>query len=305
MSFAVKHAIKKDISGSYRLSSQMSGRPQPVAMPRHSISSTEEVISLDSDVPVRTGMEGSKSCSKKPIDGKTAGAEDSTFLRHLELEPLLEEGEGPPLPLKGGRTPFTTTRRLVRNPNVGGGFGFSIAWTQPPRVERVETGLPADQAGLLPGDYVIFVEKDNVVTLPEEEILQLIRSAGKTLALVGRSCGNEVTLEVYRRTTPNGLVGGSTLTTTGGGSGVVTAPPQPSTTTCSVTTASLDLSKRRLHLPQVTFSSECHSVVVSKWPRCLPSTNSVSLPPSRYNIHSTGQLPWQPTNHYTGLDPDH
>nr|CAD7450178.1 unnamed protein product [Timema bartmani] len=198
-----------------------------------------------------TGMEGSKSCSKKPIDGKTAGAEDSTFLRHLELEPLLEEGEGPPLPLKGGRTPFTTTRRLVRNPNVGGGFGFSIAWTQPPRVERVETGLPADQAGLLPGDYVIFVEKDNVVTLPEEEILQLIRS-----------CGNEVTLEVYRRTTPNGLVGGSTLTTTGGGSGVVTAPPQPSTTTCSVTTASLDLSKRRLHLPQVTFSSEVGTGVI-------------------------------------------
>nr|CAD7434546.1 unnamed protein product [Timema monikensis] len=230
------------------------------------------------------------SCTSHPVP---AGAEDSTFLRHLELEPLPEEGEGPPLPLKGGRTPFTTTRRLVRNPSVGGGFGFSIAWTQPPRVERVETGLPADQAGLLPGDYVIFVEKDNVVTLPEEEILQLIRS-----------CGNEVTLEVYRRTTPNGLVGGSTLTTTGGGSGVVTAPPQPSTT-CSVTTTSLDLSKRRLHLPQVTFSSECHSVVGSKWTRCLPSTNSLCLPSSRYNVHSTGQLPWQPANHYKGMDPDH
>nr|CAD7416208.1 unnamed protein product [Timema cristinae] len=206
------------------------------------------------------------SCTSHPVP---AGAEDSTFLRHLELEPLPEEGEGPPLPLKGGRTPFTTTRRLVRNPSVGGGFGFSIAWTQPPRghvtnFDSVElclyqrgvdcinppTGLPADQAGLLPGDYVIFVEKDNVVTLPEEEILQLIRS-----------CGNEVTLEVYRRTTPNGLVGGSTLTTTGGGSGVVTAPPQPSTT-CSVTTTSLDLSKRRLHLPQVTFSSEVGTGVI-------------------------------------------
>jgi hypothetical protein len=96
------------------------------------------------------------------------------------------------------------------------------------RVERVVAGLPADRAGLRPGDYVIFVEKYNVVTMPEEEILHLIRS-----------CGNHLTLEVYRRASANGFVGGS-----------ATAPP------CSSTTTSLDLSKRRLHLPQVTFSSE-------------------------------------------------
>lgn len=39
----------------------------------------------------------------------------------------------------------------------------------------MEAGLPADQAGLRPGDYVIFVDKTNVVTLPEEEILKLIK----------------------------------------------------------------------------------------------------------------------------------
>jgi hypothetical protein len=43
------------------------------------------------------------------------------------------------------------------------------------RVERVEAGLPADKAGLRPGDYIIFVESHNVVTMPEEEILSLIR----------------------------------------------------------------------------------------------------------------------------------
>lgn len=43
------------------------------------------------------------------------------------------------------------------------------------RVERVEAGLPADQAGLRPGDYVIFVGKSNVVTLQEDEILQIIK----------------------------------------------------------------------------------------------------------------------------------
>jgi C-terminal processing protease CtpA/Prc len=90
------------------------------------------------------------------------------------------------------------------------------------RIERVEAGLPADKAGLRPGDYVIFVEKFNVVTMPEEEILHVIRS-----------CGNQLTLEIYRRACANGLLGGSTSTTT-----------------------SLDLSKKRLQLPQVTFSSE-------------------------------------------------
>jgi len=44
------------------------------------------------------------------------------------------------------------------------------------RVERVEAGLPADRAGMRPGDYIIFVENHNVVTMPEEEILNFIRS---------------------------------------------------------------------------------------------------------------------------------
>ena len=43
------------------------------------------------------------------------------------------------------------------------------------RVERVESGLPADQAGLRPGDYVIFVGNTNVVTLQEDESVQLIK----------------------------------------------------------------------------------------------------------------------------------
>jgi len=98
--------------------------------------------------------------------------------------------------------------------------------------------MPADRAGLRPGDYVIFVEKYNVVTMPEDEILHIIRS-----------CGNHLTLEVYRRTSANGLVGGSVLSCSN------TAPPRSSTT-------SLDLSKRRLHLPQVTFSSEVGTGVI-------------------------------------------
>lgn len=73
------------------------------------------------------------------------GNEDSSFLRHLELEPTGDSGPGrgfgPVLGTKGGRTPFTTTKRLVRHGNAG--FGFSIAWTQPPRYgeKRIELGV--------------------------------------------------------------------------------------------------------------------------------------------------------------------
>jgi hypothetical protein len=112
-------------------------------------------------------------------------------------------------------------------------------------VERVEAGLPADRAGLRPGDYVIFVEKHNVVTMPEDEILRLIHS-----------CGNQLTLEVYRRVSPNGLVRGSNLSGSSNTMVPLPAPPRSSTTT------SLDLSKRRLHLPQVTFSTEVGTGVI-------------------------------------------
>ncbi|PNF20012.1 hypothetical protein B7P43_G06628 [Cryptotermes secundus] len=229
MSFALKHAVKKDISGTFRLLSQSAGRTQHVSVdPTGGPGSKHSVMARQSDSSVEEIV-----CTHEPDVSPTPGNDDSSFLRHLELEPTGDSGPGrvlgPAVGPKRGRTPFTTTRRLTRHGNSG--FGFSIAWTQPPRVERVEAGQPADRAGLRPGDYVIFVEKCNVVTMPEEEILHLIRS-----------CGNHLTLEVYRRVSPNGLVGGST-----------TAPP------CSSTT-SLDLSKRRLHLPQVTFSSESDPV---------------------------------------------
>jgi len=42
-------------------------------------------------------------------------------------------------------------------------------------VEKVEAGLAADKAGVIPGDYVIFVDKCNVVTKSEDQVLKLIR----------------------------------------------------------------------------------------------------------------------------------
>lgn len=43
------------------------------------------------------------------------------------------------------------------------------------RVERVECGLPADQADLKPGDYVVFINKTNVVMMAEDDVMGLIK----------------------------------------------------------------------------------------------------------------------------------
>lgn len=67
-------------------------------------------------------------------------------------------------------------------------WGFSLSWGRPPRVERVDTGSPAERSGLRPGDHVVFVDTSNVVTLPREDILSLIQSAT-----------NQLVLEVYRK----------------------------------------------------------------------------------------------------------
>lgn len=67
-------------------------------------------------------------------------------------------------------------------------WGFSLSWGKPPKVERVDTGSPADRAGLKSGDYVVFIETTNVVTKPRDEILGLIQGAT-----------NQLLLEIYRK----------------------------------------------------------------------------------------------------------
>ncbi|XP_043276149.1 uncharacterized protein PsGEF [Venturia canescens] len=119
-------------------------------------------------------------------------ADDLTYLRYLELEPL-DPLTGLPLhptfTARGGRTPCTITRRLIRQSGVNQvPWGFSLSWGRPPRVERVDTGSPAERSGLRPGDHVVFVDTSNVVTLPREDILSLIQSAT-----------NQLILEVYRK----------------------------------------------------------------------------------------------------------
>ncbi|KAH8250483.1 hypothetical protein KR038_003447 [Drosophila bunnanda] len=200
-----------------------------------------------------------------------------------------------------GRTPFTMTKRLTRTEERG--FGFSIVWTHPPRVEKVEAGLSADRCGILPGDYVIFVDKHNVVTMPEADVLNLIRSQGSALTLeIFRRSGAGATTIISNLGGSNANVSSSTATSitrhqmpgslgvgigVGVGVGLGLGSEEHTTTTtatgtglqrtvssrmqgtaqmgnslsrpataCSGTTSSIEAAKRRLHLPQVTFSKE-------------------------------------------------
>ncbi|XP_032309252.1 serine-rich adhesin for platelets isoform X4 [Drosophila ananassae] len=190
-----------------------------------------------------------------------------------------------------GRTPFTMTKRLTRTEERG--FGFSIVWTHPPRVEKVEAGLSADRCGILPGDYVIFVDMHNVVTMPEADVLNLIRSQGSalTLEIFRRSGAGATTISTAATATAiaaaptkkiYGLDAGigigigvedplitTSLSTTStahpqgvvslqrsASSRVQTAAISRPATACSGTTSSIEAAKRRLHLPQVTFSKE-------------------------------------------------
>lgn len=337
MSFPVRTlAAQKDVNGSYKLQPQSClTTPLPpalVAMGENSQStSVDEVISNNIDDGVLSGGGGDHMSSAPPPLSKKAihqrDADENLFLRFLELDPIATNdpsaapaaanggaaaaasGGTPDLRRKStyrpssGRTPFTITKKLTRNADKG--YGFSIVWTHPPRIEKVETGMSADRAGIVPGDFVIFVDKHNVVTMPEMDILNLIRSQG-----------SQLTIEIFRRSQQKGGGGGGGLTngqpnngtavtangsraamaarraslTIGAGSNInqmmehavststtinkqsmnsvataVSGPePRPSTA-CSTNDVSysMDLvTKKRLNLPQVTFSKEVGTGVI-------------------------------------------
>ncbi|XP_055538201.1 uncharacterized protein LOC129725873 isoform X1 [Wyeomyia smithii] len=281
MSFPLRNAIHQEINGCYKLQPQscLTNPTPPIPdMCENSQSSVDEIVSVEDGGPALTsggptGPAEPISLSKKALHQRDA--DENLFLRFLELDPPLEAGGVPATPRRSsicsnkpnaGRTPFTITKRLTRVAEKG--FGFSIVWTHPPRVEKVEQGLSAEKAGILPGDYVVFVDKHNVVTMPELDVLNLIKTQGNTLLL-----------EIFRRPQrpTNGLRSGSAVTAST--SNLINfAPfnaqvqfhqqhlhddettlkpsiiPARSSTACS--NISIETAKRKLNLPQVTFSKE-------------------------------------------------
>lgn len=76
----------------------------------------------------------------------------------------------------------------------------------------MEAGKAAERAGLLPGDYLVFVDRHNVVTMPEAQVLNLIKQVSSYLCEMPykirffltslanyRTSGNQLQLETFRR----------------------------------------------------------------------------------------------------------
>uniref|UniRef100_A0A336LGE1 CSON011588 protein n=1 Tax=Culicoides sonorensis TaxID=179676 RepID=A0A336LGE1_CULSO len=207
MSLPIKNVVKTEINGTFKLQPQSSltyptprilekqtsekqqtpskqQQQQPTStMNEFSQESSEDmIINLDDN---GTGNADPIALSKKALHQRDA--DENLFLRFLELDPPVENNpqrrQSASLNYKSsnGRTPFTISKKLVKQGDRG--FGMSIVWTHPPRVERVEPGLSAEKGGILPGDYIVFVDKENVVTMPEGDILNLIKAQGGTLQL--------------------------------------------------------------------------------------------------------------------------
>ncbi|GAB0094975.1 hypothetical protein DMENIID0001_103010 [Sergentomyia squamirostris] len=275
LSFPVRNVVKKEINGSYKLQSQscLTNPACAVAMGENSQSSVDEVVSLD-DVGGDHGSQSTIAFSKKALHQRDA--DENLFLRFLELDPpgdvtVANRRQSTTKP-SNGRTPFTMTKRLTRT-SESRGFGFSIVWTHPPRVEKVEAGQSAERAGIWPGDYVIFVDKHNVVTMPEVDILNLIRSQGNslTLEIFRRAAAQPQRASLVTHTTPStshqtpvhvhSHVSDISSHQQNGpqlqrlSSGTQLAGTR-SSIACSNASISAETTKRRLHLPQVTFSKE-------------------------------------------------
>lgn len=239
-------------------------------MCENSLSSIDEIITVDNTAACGpndrflnnnylanggAGSTGDIAFSKKAIH--QCDADENLFLRFLELDPLELDTQSvssanrrqssvkPTL----GRTPFTITKKLQRSFDKG--FGFSIVWTHPPRVEKVESNLSAEKCGILPGDYVIFIDKYNIVTMPELDILNLIRTQGNTL-----------TLEIFRRPTrPQGQSKAPKLLSATNQQQQSfdednSLKPSVPWSSSAYSNTSLETTKRRLQLPQVGMHKE-------------------------------------------------
>lgn len=70
------------------------------------------------------------------------------------------------------------------------GFEADIIFTKPPFINKIVKDSPADRSHLETGDFIIFIDKKNIVDMKKEDILDLINNT------------DTITLEVFRRANP-------------------------------------------------------------------------------------------------------
>lgn len=125
------------------------------------------------------------------------GKDDNMMLKYLEL------GSCSNYLNSNGRTPFTLTKVIKKQPEDA--FGFEISWTKPPKINSVKSNLLG--SGLIKGDYIIFVGETNIVTMPKQEIIELIKKQGNYLTLeifrsIERLNSNEIIDKLAAQNTP-------------------------------------------------------------------------------------------------------
>jgi hypothetical protein len=77
------------------------------------------------------------------------------------------------------RTPLTISRVIQRQPNAS--YGFEISWSKPPRINSICSEQL--KSGVRKGDFLIFIEEINVVSMPRDEVVELIRNQDECLRL--------------------------------------------------------------------------------------------------------------------------
>ncbi|CAG9805408.1 unnamed protein product [Chironomus riparius] len=95
------------------------------------------------------------------------------LLKYLELNS--EENTGN----SQGRTALTMSKVIHKQSN--GSYGFEISWSKPPKINTIS--LEQVKSGIKKGDYLIFIDEINVVTMPKEEVIELIRKERDCLKL--------------------------------------------------------------------------------------------------------------------------
>lgn len=99
--------------------------------------------------------------------------DENILLKYLELGNFKNQTR------TEGRTPFTLTAAMSKQEDDA--FGFEISWSKPPKINSLKN--PLEVSGLRKGDYIIFVGETNIVTMPKEEVIELIRRQGSSLTL--------------------------------------------------------------------------------------------------------------------------
>lgn len=124
------------------------------------------------------------------------GKDDNDLLKYLELSSFKNHANS------DGRTPFTLTKLVTKQTDDT--FGFEISWTKPPKINSLKN---PSCFGLRKGDFIIFVGETNIVSMPKEEIIDLIRGQQSSLTLeifrpVERTNSKEMIERLASQSTP-------------------------------------------------------------------------------------------------------